>query len=101
MLQFHYISYIRSTIIIKHYTMRVNLTSYTRKTMLALGAVLLSGSLMAQTFPTVRVAKEQRNFSSPAIERTIEQMQSKIADKEVAWLFGNCFPNTLDRYPAT
>ena len=97
MLQFHYISYIRSTIIIKHYAMRENLESNMRKAVLALGAVLLSGSLMAQTFPTVRVAKEQRNFSSPAIERTIEQMQSKIADKEVAWLFGSCFPNTLDR----
>lgn len=51
----------------------------------------------AQTFPTVRIEKEKRSFTSPAIESKIEQVQKAIADPEVAWLFGNCYPNTLDR----
>ncbi len=24
------------------------------------------------------------------------RVQSPIGDKEIAWMFGNCFPNTLD-----
>jgi len=47
-------------------------------------------------FPVVRTPKEKRKFSSVAVERTIEQVQSKIGNRELAWMFGNCFPNTLD-----
>ena len=51
----------------------------------------------AQSFPKVRVDADKRNFVSPAIEEKIKQMQSVIKDPELAWMFGNCFPNTLDR----
>lgn len=47
-------------------------------------------------FPTVRVAPDKRNFSSPAIEATIQRLKNRIKDPELAWLFENCFPNTLD-----
>lgn len=47
-------------------------------------------------FPTVRVAKADRHFQSPAVERVIEQLQKNVGNKEIGWLFGNCFPNTLD-----
>jgi meiotically up-regulated gene 157 (Mug157) protein len=30
------------------------------------------------------------------VEKTIERIKAKCADKEIAWLFENCFPNTLD-----
>ena len=30
------------------------------------------------------------------IESSITEFQSKVKDKELGWLFGNCFPNTLD-----
>src|SRR5438034_1284241 len=33
---------------------------------------------------------------SPAVERTIDRTRSQIRDPELAWLFSNCFPNTLD-----
>lgn len=38
----------------------------------------------------------QRKFTSKAVEKTIDSVTAKIADPELAWLFGNCFPNTLD-----
>lgn len=60
-------------------------------------SLLFSGAVSAQDFPKVRVDENQRNFSSKAIESKITQMQGAIADKELAWMFGNCFPNTLDR----
>ena len=53
--------------------------------------------LFAQSFPIVRVPVEQRNFTSTAIENEITEKQKKIKDPELAWMFGNCFPNTLDR----
>ncbi|HEV3272141.1 MAG TPA: glycoside hydrolase family 125 protein [Candidatus Methylacidiphilales bacterium] len=47
-------------------------------------------------FPVVRIPEAQRKFKSAAVERAIRQIQSSIGNKELAWMFGNCFPNTLD-----
>ena len=47
-------------------------------------------------FPTVRVPEFKRKFKSVAVEKTIQRLQSFIGNKELAWMFGNCFPNTLD-----
>lgn len=38
----------------------------------------------------------ERRFISQAVERTLTETKAKIADPEIAWLFENCFPNTLD-----
>ena len=47
-------------------------------------------------FPIVRISEEKRKFKSAAVERTIDRVRSSIGNKELAWMFGNCFPNTLD-----
>ena len=47
-------------------------------------------------FPVVRTPLAKRRFTSAAVESTIARVQSSIGNKEIAWLFGNCFPNTLD-----
>ena len=47
-------------------------------------------------FPEVRIAASQRHFKSDAIESAIKSFQSKVSNKELGWLFNNCFPNTLD-----
>ena len=43
-----------------------------------------------------RPPEAERRFVSAAVERTIERVQSAVTDPELARLFGNCFPNTLD-----
>ena len=48
------------------------------------------------SFPVVRVAEAKRKFKSPAVEKTIQQVKSSIGNKELGWMFENCFPNTLD-----
>jgi len=48
------------------------------------------------SFPVVRISEAKRKFRSAAVERRIERIQSSIGNKELAWMFGNCFPNTLD-----
>jgi len=47
-------------------------------------------------FPIVRVPESKRKFKSAAVEKTIQRIQSSIGNKELGWMFGNCFPNTLD-----
>ncbi len=37
-----------------------------------------------------------RKFTSRAVEDTINEIDSFLDGNELAWLFGNCFPNTLD-----
>lgn len=60
-----------------------------------LGGNPLFGS-MDMDFPVVRVAEAERNFQSKVIENAIREFQKNVKDKELAWLFNNCFPNTLD-----
>ena len=48
------------------------------------------------SFPDVRVAESERKFKSPAVEKTIQRLKSSIGNKELGWMFENCFPNTLD-----
>lgn len=48
------------------------------------------------SFPIVRIPEARRKFKSPAVESTIERVKSSIGNKELGWMFENCFPNTLD-----
>ena len=50
----------------------------------------------ARTFVSNRPAPGERKFSSRAVEATISQVKSGIGDPELAWMFENCYPNTLD-----
>jgi uncharacterized protein len=47
-------------------------------------------------FPAVRVPPARRRFKSEAVEREIVRVKASIADRELGWMFENCFPNTLD-----
>lgn len=50
----------------------------------------------ADGFPVVRVAEAKRKFKSQAVEKVIREVRAGIGNKEIGWLFENCFPNTLD-----
>ena len=47
-------------------------------------------------FPVVRTPYEKRKFHSKAVEAAIATFKSNVKNKELGWLFENCFPNTLD-----
>ena len=47
-------------------------------------------------FKSRRPPKFMRKFVSEAVEAEIERVKLGIGDPEIAWLFENCFPNTLD-----
>ena len=62
---------------------------------LALAATLPSAA-RAAPFVSKRPAPANRRFVSRAVEREIARVKAKIADPELAWMFENCYPNTLD-----
>jgi meiotically up-regulated gene 157 (Mug157) protein len=76
----------------------VNRREFIQHSVLLASAAALAPNLLASenSFPVVRVAEAKRKFKSGAVERTIERIQSSIGNRELAWMFGNCFPNTLD-----
>ena len=68
---------------------------------LSIGASLMSsinlfGRTMSPKFKTNRPPLEKRRFVSEAVESTIEEVKKAIKNQELAWVFENCFPNTLD-----
>ncbi len=47
-------------------------------------------------FPSMRPPTDKRRFISDAVEATIDRVAKTIVDDELAWMFRNCYPNTLD-----
>lgn len=63
----------------------------------ALGAGLPAFSVSAaQKRESNRPSRRMRKFTSRAVEDTIKEIDSFLDGNELAWLFGNSFPNTLD-----
>jgi len=65
------------------------------------GAALSAGipafsSVSAGKWNSNRPGPKLRKFQSKAVEETIKEVKSFLGDTELAWLFENCFPNTLD-----
>jgi len=60
------------------------------------GSTFAGRAFAAPGFESKRPAPSQRNFTSKAVEAAIENVKKDIGDPELAWLFENCFPNTLD-----
>ncbi|MFT3749377.1 MAG: glycoside hydrolase family 125 protein [Agriterribacter sp.] len=71
---------------------------FIQQSTLAAAGMAASGKLYAgkPDFPVVRIAEPERKFRSIAVEKTIAEVKKNIGNKEIAWLFENCFPNTLD-----
>lgn len=57
---------------------------------------LIASSLNGVSYISKRPTAEKRNFTSTAVEKVIQQTKTKLKDPKLAWMFENCFPNTLD-----
>jgi len=47
-------------------------------------------------FKSMRPSPTQRTYTSPTVEELLQEVKSAIKDPELAWMFVNCYPNTLD-----
>jgi uncharacterized protein len=74
----------------------------TRKEFIRTGSILAAGVLLnnryawAADFESKRPKLADRHFTSEAVESVITSLKAGLKNKELAWLFENCFPNTLD-----
>ena len=70
----------------------------TRRSFLQSAASLWAARLFAADGPLVsqRPPVAERKFTSDAVEARIQEVKKSIADPQIAWLFENCYPNTLD-----
>ncbi|MDR0750256.1 MAG: glycoside hydrolase family 125 protein [Tannerellaceae bacterium] len=53
-------------------------------------------SSTANTYVSLRPAPGERKFSSKIVDETIAAYKKRIKDTKLAWMFENCYPNTLD-----
>ncbi|TDO23922.1 glycoside hydrolase family 125 protein [Pedobacter duraquae] len=73
--------------------------SFIQKTTVLTAGILGSRLSSFATLPDYKVVRthlSNRRFTSNAIEKAIAEFSAKVNNKELAWLFNNCFPNTLD-----
>lgn len=61
-----------------------------------LGTTNVSSTILTPVFTTQRLALQKRTFVSQAVENQLVAIKKKISDPELAWMFENCYPNTLD-----
>ena len=50
----------------------------------------------AQNHPSQRPAEKDRLFRSDAVEAKIREVGGLLTNPRLAWMFANCYPNTLD-----
>ena len=62
----------------------------------AAAAALTASQTRAAAFESRRPPLAEGKFSSDAVEAKIQQVKARLTDPELAWLFENCYPNTLD-----
>lgn len=76
------------------------MTSRRQFTLAAAAGIAFAGAgpavRAATAYSSRRPEAVRRRFTSPAVEATIARASAAIGDPEVAWLFANCYPNTLD-----
>jgi meiotically up-regulated gene 157 (Mug157) protein len=71
-----------------------------RRSVIGAGMALAATPAFARAAPAMPASKRpalgERRFTSKAVEREIARVSAKIGDPKLRWMFGNCYPNTLD-----
>ncbi|RUT79099.1 glycoside hydrolase family 125 protein [Ancylomarina longa] len=75
--------------------------TFFKNSILFTGGIALTGmkgyaSLKQMKYISNRPLPDNRLFVSPVIDEIIDKVKKEIRNPELAWMFENCFPNTLD-----
>ncbi len=79
----------------------MNRRKFIRNAGLGLGALTMAPNMAfaakdVSPFTSHRPEKSKRHFTSKAIDKAVAAFKNDCSDPELAWMFENCFPNTLD-----
>ena len=67
-----------------------------KSTILSIVALTIVTALSAQTYESKRPAEADRLFTSKVVEFKLQEVAAQLTNPKLAWMFTNCFPNTLD-----
>jgi len=67
-----------------------------KRLLIVLAFLALTCAGKAQSYVSQRPAPTDRLFVSRAVEDKIAAVQRQLTNPRLAWMFANCFPNTLD-----
>ena len=67
-----------------------------KKTLILVLGLTAALAMSAQDYVSRRPAKENRLFTSDVVEFKLNEVASLLTNPKLAWMFTNCFPNTLD-----
>ncbi|WP_430817107.1 glycoside hydrolase family 125 protein [Carboxylicivirga sp. RSCT41] len=75
--------------------------NFIKRSGMLVGGALLAPPIMTAmdktiNFESMRPVTSKRCFTSKSVEKLIDKVKTTMADHELAWMFENCFPNTLD-----
>ena len=59
-------------------------------------SVMAAVSVNAKNYTSQRPAESDRLFKSAAVEAKIAEVTKMLSNDRLAWMFANCYPNTLD-----
>ncbi|MEL7123282.1 MAG: glycoside hydrolase family 125 protein [Bacteroidota bacterium] len=57
---------------------------------------IIQRTKLSDPFISQRPPENERTFTSLTVEKIIKEVKASIYDQELAWMFENCYPNTLD-----
>jgi meiotically up-regulated gene 157 (Mug157) protein len=77
-------------------TRRDAMTAMAGTAVVAVGSRFATAAPTSTKFVSKRPPVADRRFVSDAVEKALVTVRAKIADPELAWMFENCYPNTLD-----
>lgn len=64
--------------------------------LLLVSCIASSAVCDAKKYPSQRPAENERLFVSAAVEAKIQEVVKLLENDRLAWMFANCYPNTLD-----
>ncbi len=59
-------------------------------------ALALTLNAMAQNYHSERPSERNRLFASEVVDMKIQEVKAMLTNPKIAWMFENCYPNTLD-----
>ena len=71
--------------------------SNVQATSLAFKNSICKADATGSIFKSLRPEESKRLFRSKTVEKEIQRIQKLLKNTRLAWMFGNCFPNTLDK----
>jgi meiotically up-regulated gene 157 (Mug157) protein len=67
-----------------------------KKMLFIMACAAMALSLSAQNYSSERPSERNRLFRSEVVDLKIQDVKAMLTNPKIAWMFENCYPNTLD-----